>query len=167
MIMECKPHNQVNVMMDGSRKVSLRNRQFVRKIETPMPVVSSGVKPSQFYDSQHCEIADEQDHQGEDAGLLDHGGCEQMPVCSDRGDDTGESGGMMIDDQVNQQDRVEVVDKGVADIVVDQQPVVRSKRVRKPNSKYDPAVFDLDSVELRGIPLSGKKNGWRGVYWPR
>ena len=23
---ECKPHNQVNVMMDGSRKVSLRNR---------------------------------------------------------------------------------------------------------------------------------------------
>ena len=51
-------------------------------------------------------------------------------------------------------------------LTVDQQPVVRSKRSRKPNSKYDPEVYDLDSVEMRGIPLSGKKNGWKGVYWP-
>ena len=50
MIVECKPHNQVNVMMDGSRKVSLKNRQFVRKINVPMSV--SGVKPSQFSDAQ-------------------------------------------------------------------------------------------------------------------
>ena len=41
--------------------------------------------------------------------------------------------------------------------------MVRSRRNRKPSSKYDPAVYDLDSVQLRGIPLSGKKNGWRGV----
>ena len=62
-IVACKSHNQVNVMMDGSRKVSLRNRQFVRRIETPMPVVSSRVKPSQFYDSQHGEVVDAQDYQ--------------------------------------------------------------------------------------------------------
>ena len=62
-IVECKSHNQVNVMMDGSRKVSLRNRQFVRRIETTMPVVSSRVKPSQFYDSQHGEVVDAQDYQ--------------------------------------------------------------------------------------------------------
>ena len=37
-IVECKPHDQINVMMDGSRKVSLRNQQFVRKIDLPMPV---------------------------------------------------------------------------------------------------------------------------------
>ena len=40
-IVECKPHDQLNVMMDGSRKVSLRNRQFVRKINVPMPVSGS------------------------------------------------------------------------------------------------------------------------------
>ena len=54
----------------------------------------------------------------------------------------------------------------MADEVVDQPPVGRSKRARKPNSKYDPAIYDLDSVEIRGIPLEGKKNGWKGVYWP-
>ena len=50
---------------------------------------------------------------------------------------------------------------GVADTGVEQQPVVWSKR----NSKYDPAVYDLDAVERR-IPMSGKKNGYGGVYWP-
>ena len=54
---------------------------------------------------------------------------------------------------------------GLADTVVEQQPVVWSKRNRKPNSKYDPAVYDLDAVERR-IPMSGKKNGYGGVYWP-
>ena len=55
--------------------------------------------------------------------------------------------------------------EGLADTAVEQQPVVRSKRNRKPNSKYDPAVYDLDAVERR-IPMSGKKNGYGGVYWP-
>ena len=146
----------------------MRNRQFVRKIEVPMPVVSSGVKPSQFYDSQRGDIADVQDHGDEAAGVLEQKDGEQVPGCSDRGDATGNSVGMMIDDKVNHQDRdeVEIVDKGVADIAVGQQPEARSRRIRKPNSKYDPAVFDLGSIEIRGIPLSGKKNGWRGVYWP-
>ena len=73
----------------------------------------------------------------------------------------------MIDDQVNHQDRVEVADRGVAAVEQQQQPVLRSKRNRKPNSKYDPAVYDLESVQIRGIPLSGKKNGWKGIYWPQ
>ena len=38
-IVECKPHNQINVMMDGSRRVSLRNQQFVRKTNIPIPVM--------------------------------------------------------------------------------------------------------------------------------
>ena len=74
----------------------------------------------------------------------------------------------MVDDQVQCQDNGGVEDRGgcMADEAVDQPPVVRSKRARKPNSKYDPAIYDLDSVEIRGIPLEGKKNGWKGVYWP-
>ena len=62
---------------------------------------------------------------------------------------------------------VDGVDGGVVDTAVDEQPGVSSKRTRKPNSKYDPAIYDLSSVEMRGIPLRGRKNGWKGVYWPQ
>ena len=74
----------------------------------------------------------------------------------------------MIDGQVNGQDGVAVdeQDRGGADGDVDQPPVMRSKRTRKLNSKYDPEVYDLDAVGIRGVPLEGKKNGWRGIYWP-
>ena len=164
-IVECKPHDQVNVMMDGSRKVSLRNRQFVRKIDMPMPVTASGVKPSQFYDAQHADVPGVQLHQGEDTGVVGQGEHGQLSGSFSGADSTGKDGGILVD--VNQ-DRVEVeehVSCG-ADGAVDQPPVVRSKRTRKPNSKYDPEVYDLDSVEIRGIPLIGKKNGWRGIYWP-
>ena len=165
MIIECKPHNQVNVMMDGSRKVSLRNRQFVRKINVPMPV--SGVKPSQFSDAQSDEV-DDVHHPDEGTVGIDHGE-HQLLDNTDRADTFDNDEGILVEDQVAGQDRVEIDDGGgrVADGAVDQPPVVRSKRTRKPNSKYDPAIFDLDSVEIRGIPLSGKKNGWKGVYWPK
>ena len=53
-------------MMDGSRKVSLRNRQFVRKINVPMPAASSGVKPSQLQNSHHDDVPDVQNRHGED-----------------------------------------------------------------------------------------------------
>ena len=43
-------------MTDGSRKVFLRNRQFVRKIEIPMPDAYSGVKPSHFVGSKHGNV---------------------------------------------------------------------------------------------------------------
>ena len=170
-VVECKPHNQLNVMMDGSRKVSLRNRQFVRKIETQMPVASSGVKPSQFVGSQHGEVADVQDHWGENAGVVEQGEHGQVSEGLDRNDGSDDAGGTLIDEQVDHQDRAQVEDVdrniGMADMTVDQQPVVRPKRNRKPNSKYDPAVFDLDTVQIKEILVSGRKNGWRGVYWPQ
>ena len=83
--------------------------------------------------------------------------------------DTSDDGGILIDDQVDHQDRVQVenVDRGMADTTVDQQPVVRPKRNRKPNSRYDPAVFELDAVQIKEILVSGRKNGYRGVYWPQ
>ena len=175
MIVECKPHNQVNVMMDGSRKVSLRNRQFVRKINVPLPAVAPGVKPSQFYKVQHDEVADVADipdvqhNHSLVPGVVQQAECGQLPEIISGTDTTGADGGILVDDQVHGQDKGGVEDREgcVADGPVDQPPVGRSKRVRKPNSKYDPAVFDLDSVEIRGIPLSGKKNGWKGVYWPK
>ena len=128
-----------------------------------MPV--SGVKPSQFCDAQSDGVDDVQHYQGEGSG---RGDCEHLLENIDRASSTIDDGGILVDDQVASQGGVLVEDDegGVADGAVDQTPLKRSQRVRKPNSKYDPAVFDLDSVEIRGIPLSGKKNGWKGVYWP-
>ena len=81
---------------------------------------------------------------------------------------SGTDGGILIDDQANSQDKVGVEDRYgcLAAGAVDQQPVVRSKRARKSNSKYNPSIYDFDSVEIRGIPLEGKK-GLRGIYWPQ
>ena len=88
---------------------------------------------------------------------------------TDRADTTADNKGILVDEQVSGQNGVAIEDSVgcVADGTLDQPPLKRSERVRKPNSKYDPAVFDLDSVEIGGIPLSGKKNGWKGVYWPK
>ena len=88
---------------------------------------------------------------------------------TDRPDNTDDGGGVLVGDVVTGQDKVEIedVEGRVADGVVDQPPLMRNQRVRKPNSRYDPAVYDLDSVDIRGIPLTGKKNGWKGIYWPK
>ena len=114
-------------------------------------------------------MPDIQHHQGQDPGVVQPGEREQVPEIISGTETIGTDGGILSDDQVNSQDNGGVEDRDgcVADGAVDQPPMVRSKRTRKPNSKYDPAVFDLDSVEIRGIPLSGKKNGWKGVYWPK
>ena len=98
-----------------------------------------------------------------------HWGPEQFLESMDRTDTTDNGGGFLIDDQGSSQNRDEIDDGGDrgANVPVDQPPVGRSQRVRKPNSKYDPAIFDLDSVEVRGILLSEKNSGWKGVYWPK
>ena len=84
-----------------------------------------------------------------------------MPVDLDQNDPEADEGSF-VNIAVNQQDGVHVQDDGrCGRYGGEQQPVVRSKR----NSKYDPAVYDLDAVERR-IPMSGKKNGYGGVYWP-
>ena len=128
-----------------------------------------GVKPSQYSDAQSGEVDEVHHQRDEGSGVVDHGEPEQLRDSTDRAGTVGIDGGILTDDQVTCQDRVEIGDGGghVADEAVDQPPVVRSKRTRKPNSKYDPAIFDLDSVEIRRIPLSGKKNGWKGIYWPK
>ena len=118
-IVECKPHAQLNVMMDGSRKVSLRNRKFVRKINIPMPVAASGVKPAQFHTSQHGDVVDAQGVQGENIGvdeLMEHG---QVPESTARGDITGDDAGVLVDDHVNYQCTVECVERVVADCAVE------------------------------------------------
>ena len=141
MIVECKPHNQANVMIDGSRKVSLRHRQFVRKIAVPMPVTSSGVKPSQFLGSQHNGVAEVRDHGFGGSENIEHADQGLVPDGLDRNDADGDGGGC-VDNEVDQHDggQADNVVGGVADTVVDQQLVVKRRRNRKPNSRYDPAV---------------------------
>ena len=139
----------------------------MRKIAVPMPVASPGVKPSQFIGFQQDEVPEVRDHRTGDSKMVAHADQGRVPGSLDS-NDADDDGGGRVDIEVDEHDRVETesVDGGVADTVAEQQPVIRSRRDRKPNSKYDPAVYDLESVHLRGIPLSGEKNGWRGVYWP-
>ena len=90
-------------MMDGSRKVSLRNRQFVRKSNVPMPVVASGVKPSQFYDAQlsdGAEVPDVQHHHGQDPSVVQQGERGQIPEITSGTDTTGTNGGVLVDSPV-------------------------------------------------------------------
>ena len=53
---------------------------------------------------------------------------------------------LMIKGTMNHHDRVEVVDGSMRGDSVNQQPEVRSMRTKRPNSKYDPAVYGLDSL---------------------
>ena len=59
-------------------------------------------------------------------------------------------------------DGVEVHDGCVADGAVDQPPVIRGKRARKTNSKYDPAIYDLDSVAVGGSLWRERRMDGRG-----
>ena len=167
-ILECKPHDQVNVRMDGSRRVSLRNRRFVRKIDIPMQVTAGGIKPSQFCSSQ-TDVNNQVNHNVE-TGCV---GGERSPDVTVVDDHVGHDEGALVVDQDNAssldgvQDSLQDLGGDASHAAVDQQPAARPQRVRKPNSKYDPSIYDLDSVEIRTIPLSGKKNGWKGIFWPQ
>ena len=136
-----------------------------------MALLGGSVQGCIWADSQHGEVVNVQDHWGENAGVVEQGEHGQVSEGLDRNDGSDDAGGTLIDEQVDHQDRAQVEDVdrniGMADMTVDQQPVVRPKRNRKPNSKYDPAVFDLDTVQIKEILVSGRKNGWRGVYWPQ
>ena len=106
----------------------------------PMQVTASGVKPSQFYDAQHADVPDVQP-QGDDTGVVGQGGHGQLSESFSGTDSTGKGGGVLVDDY---QDRVEdgEHDRCGADGAVDQPPVVRSKRHRKPNSKKRAIICD-------------------------
>ena len=99
--------------MDGSRKVSLRNRQFVRKINIPMPVAASGVKPFQFY-SDVDDVPDVKLHQGGDPSVFEQAEGGQLPEIRSGTDTPGDDGGEVVDDhgQVDSQGGVEVEDRG-------------------------------------------------------
>ena len=88
------------------------------------------------------------DHHIEDTSVVEHGDSGQEPEGSDVGKTLGHEGEELVEY------RVVNVGRSVADNAGNQQPIGRSSRVRKPNSKYDPVGNDLDSVEVRGIQLS-------------
>ena len=97
-----------------------------------------------------------QHHRGGDPGEVEQEECGQLPEIMNGNDTIGNDGGIVTDGRINCQERVAVddQDKGGADGAVDQPPVMGGKRTRKPNRKYDPEVYDLDAV------------GVRGTYWP-
>ena len=113
------------------------------------------------------DIPDVKHHQVGGPGVVEQAECRQLPEIRSWTKTIGTDGSVVVDDH-DQFDSQGGVDRGRGedDDAVNHPPVMRSKRTRKPNSKYDPAVYDLDSVKIRRIPLERKKNGWMGIYWP-
>ena len=129
-----------------------------------MLISSPGVRASQFVSFPRVDMTSMQELQGKNTGVVEHGIRGQVPENLDRNDAVNVNGGILVDNQVDQQDKVPVdgVDGGVVDVAVDQQPVVSSKRTRKPNGKYDPAVYDLSSVEMREDPIKWEEEWMEG-----
>ena len=56
-VLENKPHSQVLVRVDGSRRVTLRNRRFVKKLNPGLFISIIFIKPgrifTKYYDKKH------------------------------------------------------------------------------------------------------------------
>ena len=83
-----------------------------------MPAVAPGVKPSQFYDIQHGEVADVADvadvpdvqhNHSQESGVVQQGERGQIPENISGADTTGTDGGVLGDEQVHCQTRVRFV----------------------------------------------------------
>ena len=160
-------HDKVLVRMDGSRRLTTRNRRFVKKILSPpdMPdqdvphnpgqrAVSGPVVRAAKDDTPTIVVdADTPDNTGGLVGVQH--GTEQCQ---------SDAGGEFVDDGVHGIDSVQY-DEGGLDV----QPLLpepsgseipsvgRPKRARKPNVKYNSEEYDLSSVSAskKRLLLSG------------
>ena len=174
-IVEVLPHDQVNVLMHGSRRISLRNRRFVRKYVVP-PIMPSQVKTAQYarepvtppppakYGKPEVTV---EDH----PRLLAHEEVHSHEVPEDNGHavEFNEDRGVSPADQMMPRGQHDSADRGSPGVA--EGGVRKSGRVRKPNSLFSPDVYELDSISAipthaLEMPISGKENGSDGFWWP-
>ena len=135
-VLESRPHSQVLLMMDGSRRATLRNRKFVRPLHTDLKQTPAVEDRSQGDQGDGDARPDPHPVTVEAPQQVV---AEEMPEePSDRGDRGGRA-----DHDV----------QGACH----QDAVQRSRRSPKPNPKYSPEVYDLDYVG------SGRKRSRRSI----
>ena len=131
-VLENKPHSQVLIRVDGSRRVTMRNRRFVRRLdptlkktENPRTVMREPVKKPPQAQREHVREASPVQHDDVQAG--------------DRAGQEGDGGGAVPVERE-------------PDVCADDAQgggQTRPKRSPKPNPKYNPEEFDLSYAGVR------------------
>ena len=151
-VVENMDHDKVRVRLDGSRKLTTRNRKFVKKIVSPpdLPCQDSPDFPSSPMDdglglSTSVDGTVKVD-EGEDELQQDRA------VHGDAGTDLGGDDDVDILTRVADDNRNESIP---AAPVMSSSPIInRPRREKKPNIKYSSAEYDLSAVS------AGEKKVW-------
>ena len=137
--MENQKYDKVLVKLDGSGRLTTRNRRFVKKIISPPDPAQTGIPRAQ----SDVLVND-------DADVIPDGGGDIIPELG-----CGVVENVMSDDQISndsQGDEVGgIIDNGVTDnTVTNEVPVSngRPKRDRKQNVRYSSEEYDLSAVSL-------------------
>ena len=155
-ILENKPHKQVLVRMDGSRRMTLRNRKFIKQIIPP--VVTRPPKNHQ----QEPQVTETTHRPAEQNPSLLHQ--QQLPPLAQNLGDYSEQ----LDEQQPGEITEIILPPDNSPPATESQPTttppptapspspppstvpvsVRPRRERKPNSLYSPEVYDLSKVDM-------------------
>ena len=138
-VVENKEYDKVLVKLDGSGRLTTKNRRFVKKIISPPDPAQTGMPQAQ----SDVLVND-------DADVIPDGGGDIIPEL-----DSGLVENVMSDDQIShdsQGDEVGgIIDNGVTDnTVTNEVPVSngRPKRDRKQNVRYSSREYDLSAVSM-------------------
>ena len=156
-ILENKPHKQVLIRMDGSRRMTLRNRKFIKQIIPPvatrppqhqqqMPQIQSMPDTPVQADPPLRQLQDQQ--HGYDPGQLSGDNTEQLS----RGvtentfspDDFPPAQPEQLDTSLTSPPPTPTLTQSPAPST--ETTSERPKRERKPNSLYNPAIYDLSKA---------------------
>ena len=156
-VVENMDHDKVLVRMDGSRRLTTRNRRFVKKIISPRdlpdqnvvqnPSVPDMLGAADKVPTAQVDLEDMDDGVGEQSGVQQQGMEHYEAV---------QGGGEIFHEEQSHLDNHEVP---VAEDRVDNQTrsPVRPQRTRKPNVRYSQEEYDLSNISahIRQAGISG------------
>ena len=182
-IMENMPHSKVLVKMDGSRRVTVRNRRFVREIisshRSQLPPVIPPITPPFQSQREICHPVNpplstvDQEVAAGEVGQNTTEEIDTGAALSQENSASSDENRSTYAPIVENDDEIYTFEAPVNDVPASDVPAGRPRRERKPNSKYDPKVYDLDElyvplklalevVKVAASPGSGFINWVRG-----
>ena len=161
--MENKPHSQVLVRVDGSRKATLRNRKYVKQIVPPVsqqPTTPPRVPaPAQVLEPVLPDSSDQYRQYDDEVAAIDAGPSVDIP-----GDDMYQTSSAAPPTPVIAPVPIPVPSPASAPVTT----TTRPRREVKPNRKYDPEVYDLSKTDARIMDAAGSRlrqhRRGRGAY---
>ena len=138
-VVENQDHDKVLVKLDGSGRLTTRNRRFVKKIVSPPDLSQTDV----LHPQSLVPVCDDDD------GSIPNVGRDDVPEPIV---DSGVMGDEVPGDQIRHDSQSneggDTIENGVRDIITREDPVLndRPKRDRKQNVRYSSQEYDLSSV---------------------